>query len=453
MNVLSALRNAMQVPELRRKLLITVGLICADRLLASITIPAVNTAALRDLFQSNGLLGLLNLFSGSGFSTGGGGFGFSGISIVALGLNPYINATIIMQLMTVISTRVKELSKEGEQGRKRLTQYARYLTVVLALLQSFGFVRLFQSYTFQGQSILSPTLSWPQVVGIIITLTAGTVIIMWFGELITEYGIGNGVSIIIMIGILGQVPGTVLGLGHNSSQIFTLFMFAVIGILVSAGIIFVQQATRKIPIQSAQRVMGRNVYQGRSSFLPLRVNQAGVIPIIFAVSIMFFPTLFGNFFSPAAGQSGGVLGAIAVWIHNNWNPFGPTLSVDILYEVAYFGLVMAFTFFYTAVTFDPEDTADNLRKNAVFIPGIRPGAQTADYLSRVMGRITLAGAIFLGVITVVLPVVTALATGQQPSTGLYLGGTAVLIVVGVSLDTMKQLETQLLMRQYRGFIR
>ncbi len=452
MNVLTALRSAMQVPELRRKLLITIGLVCADRLLASITIPGVNATALRDLFTTNGLLGLLNLFSGSGFS-GGTGFGYSGISIVALGLNPYINATIIMQLMTVISTRVKEMSKEGELGRKRITQYSRYLTVALAALQSFGFVRLFQSYTFQGQSILSPTLPWPRVAGIILILTAGTVIIMWFGELITEYGIGNGVSIIIMIGILGQVPGTVLGLGHNSSQIFTLFMFCVIGVVVSAGIIYVQQATRKIPIQSAQRVQGRKVYQGRSSFLPLRVNQAGVIPIIFAVSIMFFPTLFGNFFSPPAGQSGGALGTIAVWIHNNWNPFGPNLTVDILYEVAYFGLVMAFTFFYTAVTFDPDDTADNLRKNAVFIPGIRPGGQTAEYLSRVMGRITLAGAIFLGVITVVLPIVTALATGQQPSTGLYLGGTAILIVVGVSLDTMKQLETQLLMRQYRGFIR
>ncbi len=450
MNVFGALRSAMGVPELRRKLLITIGLICVFRLLASITIPGVNTAALRQLFQSNGLLGLLNLFSGSGFGTGGA---FAGISIVALGLNPYINATIIMQLMTVVSTRVKEMSKEGQQGNTRLTQYARYLTVALAMLQAFGFTRLFESFTFQGQSILSPTTPWPSILGIIVILTGGTVIIMWFGELITEYGLGNGVSIIIMAGILGQVPGTVLGFTHTGQQVFSLFMFAVIGVVVSAGIIFVQQATRKIPIQSAQRVLGQKIYQGRSSFLPLRVNQAGVIPIIFAISIMFFPTLFGNFFAPSVGHSGGVVGSVALWIHNNWNPFGPSLVVDVLYQIFYFVLIMGFTFFYTAVTFDPDDTADNLKKNAVFIPGIRPGPATAEYLARVMGRITLAGAIFLGVITVVLPLLTAFLTGQQPSTGLYLGGTAILIVVGVSLDTMKQLETQLLMRQYRGFIR
>jgi preprotein translocase subunit SecY len=290
-------------------------------------------------------------------------------------------------------------------------------------------------------------------VEIVVILTAGTVIIMWFGELITEYGLGNGVSIIIMAGILGQIPGSILAFTNGgTAQTFTIFMFAVIGIVVAAGIIFVQQATRKIPIQSAQRVVGRQVYQGRSSFLPLRVNQAGVIPIIFAISIMFFPTIFGNFFTPAAGAKASFIGQLATWIHTNWNPFGPIVWVDIGYEVIYFALIMGFTFFYTSVTFDPEDAADNLKKSATFIPGIRPGRATAQYLARVMSRITLAGAIFLGVITVVLPIATALLTGQQPSSGLYLGGTAVLIVVGVSLDTMKQLETQLLMRQYRGFI-
>ncbi|MGH7609817.1 MAG: preprotein translocase subunit SecY [Candidatus Dormibacteria bacterium] len=451
MNLFGALRAAMGVPELRRKLLITIGLICVFRALATITIPGVNGDALRALFSSNGLLGLINLFSGSGFATSGSN---AGISIVALGLNPYINATIIMQLMTVISTRVKELSKEGDLGRRRLTQYARYLTVILAMLQAFGYTRLFESFTYQGNAILSPSTSWPVILEIVIVLTAGTVLIMWFGELITEYGLGNGVSIIIMAGILGQIPGTLATFTNGgSAQTFTVFMFAVIGIVVAAGIIFVQQATRKIPIQSAQRVVGRQVYQGRSSFLPLRVNQAGVIPIIFAISIMFFPTIFSNFFTPAVGRTGGVIGSLATWFHSNWNPFGPVLGVDIGYELLYFALIMGFTFFYTAVTFDPEDAADNLKKSATFIPGIRPGRATAQYLARVMGRITLAGAIFLGVITVVLPLLTALLTGQQPSSGLYLGGTAILIVVGVSLDTMKQLETQLLMRQYRGFIR
>jgi preprotein translocase subunit SecY len=450
MSLFGALRAAMQVPELRRKLLITIGIICVFRAMATITIPGVNGAALRQLFDTNGLLGLINLFSGSGFSTSGSN---AGISIVALGLNPYINATIIMQLMTVISTRVKELSKEGDLGRRRLTQYARYLTVVLAMLQGFGYTRLFESFSFDGQTILSPTTPWPTILEIVIILAGGTVVIMWFGELITEYGLGNGVSIIIMAGILAQVPGSILAFTNGfTAQISTVFTFAVIGIVVAAGIIFVQQATRKIPIQSAQRVVGRQVYQGRSSFLPLRVNQAGVIPIIFAISIMFFPTIFGNFFAPAAGHAGGVIGGLATWIHNNWDPFGPILWVDIGYELLYFGLIMGFTFFYTAVTFDPDDAADNLKKSATFIPGIRPGRATAQYLGRVMSRITLAGAIFLGLITVVLPLVSAVITGQQPNSGLYLGGTAVLIVVGVSLDTMKQLETQLLMRQYRGFI-
>ncbi|MGH7612273.1 MAG: preprotein translocase subunit SecY [Candidatus Dormibacteria bacterium] len=450
MNLFGALRAAMGVPELRRKLLITIGLICVFRVLATITIPGVNGAALRELFASNGLLGLVNLFSGSGFATGGS----PGISIVALGLNPYINATIIMQLMTVISTRVKELSKEGELGRRRLTQYARYLTVALAMLQAFGYTRLFESYTYNGNAVLSPSTSWPVILEIVIVLTAGTILMMWFGELITEYGLGNGVSIIIMAGIMAQIPGTLVSFTNGgSAQTFTVFMFAVIGILVAAGIIFVQQATRKIPIQSAQRVVGRQVYQGRSSFLPLRVNQAGVIPIIFAISIMFFPTIFANFFQPAAGKGAGAIGTLASWLHQNWNPFGPVIWVDIGYELVYFALIMGFTFFYTAVTFDPEDAADNLKKSATFIPGIRPGRATAQYLARVMSRITLAGAIFLGLITVVLPILTALLTGQQPSSGLYLGGTAILIVVGVSLDTMKQLETQLLMRPYRGFIR
>jgi preprotein translocase subunit SecY len=450
MNLFGALRSAMQVPELRRKLLITIALLIVFRLLASITIPEVNATALKALFAQNSLLGLINLFSGSGFSTSGSN---AGISVVALGLNPYINATIIMQLMTVISTRVKEMSKEGDVGRRRLTQYARYLTVALGLLQAFGYTRLFESFSFDGTSILPKNISFMATLAIIVVLTGGTIVIMWFGELITEYGLGNGVSIIIMTGILAQIPGTVLSFTNGfKTETLAIFEFAVIGVLVSAGIIFVQQATRKIPIQSSQRVVGRQVYQGRSSFLPLRVNQAGVIPIIFAISIMFFPTIFANFFLPGAGQAAGVVGNIAEWIHTYWNPVGPNVLVDVGYETFYFALIMGFTFFYTAVTFDPDDAADNLKKSATYIPGIRPGAATARYLARVMSRITLAGAIFLGVITVLLPLFSAIVTGQPLSSGLYLGGTAVLIVVGVSLDTMKQLETQLLMRQYRGFI-
>ncbi|HVS41399.1 MAG TPA: preprotein translocase subunit SecY [Candidatus Dormibacteraeota bacterium] len=438
MNMIQALGQAIRIPELRRKLLFTLMLLLIFRVLASISVPGANPQALQQLFANNSLLGLLNLFSGGGLST---------FSVAAMGMNPYINATIIMQLMTVVSLRLKELSKEGEQGRKRITRYTRWLTVALAALQAYGYTVLFTS-----QGVLSSP-SAGTVLSIIITLTAGSIILMWLGELITEYGVGNGVSLVIFSGIIGRLPGALYTYGSTggTGHVLQLIVMAVVAISVTAFIIEVQQAQRKIPIQSAQRVVNPRAgqaVQGRRSFLPLRVNAGGVIPIIFAISIMAFPTIFSNFFR----NSGGVAGRLASWITTNWQPNGPSFLSNIAYNGIEFMLVLGFTYFYTAVVFDPNDVADDFKKRSVYIPGIRPGKWTADYLGKVMGRITLAGALFLAVITVVLPLGTSLATGVS-TTSLYLGGTAILIVVGVALDTMQQIETQLLMRQYKGFIK
>ena len=444
MNLAQALVQAFRIPELRRKLLFTLGLLLAFRVMASISIPGANSDALNDLFNSNTLLSLLNLFSGGGLSR---------LTIVAEGLNPYINATIIMQLMTVVSTRLKELSKEGEQGRKKITRYTRWLTVPLAALQGYGFMALFTNPQLTPHGAILNNPSPATEISVILVLTAGTVIAMWLGELITEYGVGNGVSLIIFVGIIGRLPGSIISYGSTggSSHVVQLVVMTVIAILVTAAIIEVQQAQRKIPVQSAQRVLNPRTGMaaaGRRNFLPLRVNAAGVIPIIFAISIMTFPTIFANLFANA----GGFLQNASTWIQQNWQPTGPSIPINILYNGIYFMLVLGFTYFYTAVVFDPVDVSDNLKKQSTFIPGIRPGRSTAEYLGRVMGRITLAGALFLALITVVLPLGTAAITQVSP-TSLYLGGTAILIVVGVALDTMKQIETQLLMRQYKGFIK
>lgn len=446
MSLLQALAKAMRIPELRRKLLFTVLLLLAFRLLASLALPDVKGAALQSLLTNNSLLSLLTLFSGSSSGTG--------FSIVGLGLNPFINATIIMQLMTVVSVRLKELSKEGEMGRKRITRYTRWLTVPLAAIQAYGYMALFTnpSATSSGAIIANPTVT--QTVTDILVLTAGCIISMWFGELITEYGIGNGVSLMIFAGIIGRGIPAILSYGGTGSgqNLGRLAIMAVIALLVTAGIIEVQQAQRNVPMQSAQRVLnprtGMASMGGRRNFLPLRVNTAGVIPIIFGISIMYMPQIFGNLFASA----GGPVGTASTWIRTYWNPIGGQPIIDILYNAVYFMLILGFTYFYTAVVFDPNDVADNLKKSSTFIPGIRPGRQTAEYLGRVMGRITLAGALFLAVITVLLPLGTSWITGV-PTTEFLLGGTAILIVVGVALDTMKQIETQLLMRQYQGFLK
>jgi preprotein translocase subunit SecY len=443
MNLIEAVYNALRLPELRNKILFTGGLLVIFRLFATTSIPLANTQALQQLFNSQALLGLLDLFSGGGLSR---------FSIVAMGVNPYINASIIMQLMTVISERVKEISKEGEQGRRRITRWTRYLTVALAMGQAYGYTVLFQN----SNPPVLPALDWFQRLTIMATLTAGTVLAMWLGELITEYGIGNGISLVIFAGIIGRGPATIYStiVGHTGAGGLTDYLpfvaLVAIALLAIAFVIYVQQAVRKIPIQSAQRLTGGRTVQGRQSFLPLRVNQAGVIPIIFALSIMTFPGIVAGYLQATPTDS--VWHKAALWIQGNFVASSTNLTAAVVYNILYFLFIFGFTYFYTSVTFDVNDVADNLRRWSSFIPGIRPGRPTADYLAAVMSRVTFAGAIFLGLITVVLPLAAARVT-NIPQNQMYLGGTALLIVVGVALDTMKQLETQLVMRQYRGFIR
>ncbi len=445
MNFLESLYNAFRLPELRNKILFTAFLLVIFRVFANISIPQANLTALQNLFNNSALLGLLDLFSGGGLSK---------FSVVAMGLNPYINATIIMQLMTVISVRFKEMTQEGEIGRRKFTRYSRYLTVALAAGQAYGYTVLFQS---SQVGVLSATLDWQARLVIIITLTAGTVMLMWFGELITEYGIGNGISLMIFAGIIGRGPQTIISTvqaktgGGGLADYLPFIIFAVIALAVTAFIIEVHQAVRKIPIQSAQRIQGGSrTIAARASFLPMRVNTAGVIPIIFAISIMFFPTIIANYLTGAPQNT--IWYKASTWIQANFVPDGPNLLSDAIYNVLYFVFIFAFTYFYTFVTWQPDDVADNLKRTSTFIPGIRPGRPTADYLTSIMNRITFFSGIYLGLITVILPLATSQVSGI-PHTQMYLGGTAILIVVGVALDTMKQLETQLVMRQYRGFIR
>jgi len=442
MNLLAAMADAVRLPELRNKLLFTGGVLVIFRLFASVAVPGASQAALSQLFNSQALLGLLNLFSGGGLSR---------FSVVAMGLNPFINATIIMQLMTVISERIKEISKDGEAGRRRIQRWSRFLTVALGAGQAYGFTVLFQN---TSPAILPP-LDWFQRFEIVVVLTAGSVLLMWLGELISEYGIGNGVSLIIFAGIIGQGPQGIAAVfgarstGGDLADYVPFIIFGLIAVVMTAVIIEVQQAVRKIPIQSAQRTVGLKQVQSRSSFLPLRVNHAGVIPIIFAISVMFLPTLVANYLIGA--PQGTWYYRAAVWVQGNFTPDTANLPMALAYNALYFALTFGFTYFYTAISFEVNEVSDNLKRYSSFIPGIRPGRPTANYLAAVMNRVTFAGAFFLGFITVILPIATARISGV-PHQQLYLGGTAILIVVGVALDTMKQLQTQLVMRQYRGFI-
>src|SRR5947199_1503269 len=441
-NLPAALYTPIRRPELRNRIRFTGGILIFFRPFANIAPPQAQPAALAALFNAQPLLGLLDLFSGGGLSR------FSG---VAMGMNPYINATIIMQLMTVISERIKEIQKEGEMGRRRIQRWSWDLTVGLGAGQAYGFPVLCQN---TSPAIL-PVLDWFQRLEIIVVLTAGTIMLMWFGELITEYGIGNGVSLIIFAGIIGRGPQGVAAVfaahttGGGLADYVPFIVFGLIALVMTAVIIEVQQAVRKIPIQSAQRVAGGREVGRRASFLPLRVNHAGVIPIIFAISVMFLPTILANYFNAAPPATWYY--RAAHWVQGNFSPSTANVPLAITYNGLYFLFTFGFTYFYTAITFDVHEVADNLKRYSSFIPGIRPGRPTADYLQAVMNRVTFVGAIFLGFITVILPIATSKISGINQQQ-MYLGGTAILIVVGVALDTMKQLQTQLVMRNYNESI-
>ncbi len=423
-----SLLNAFRAPDIRRRILFVLGILIVYRLLAQVPLPGVDRQALAEFFQNNTAFGILDLFAGGGLSQ---------LSIVGLAMNPYINASIIMQLMTGVIPSLQALSREGEYGRQRLNQYTRYLTVPMALLQGFGILSLFSARNvIVGGFSLGNAQSWVQM----ITLVAGAVLLMWLGELITEKGIGNGISFIIFAGIVSRAPAGVLGVLSQPSP-RDIVLFVILAIVAVAVIIYIQEGQRRIPIQYASRVRGRRMYQGGQTFLPLRVNLAGVIPIIFAISILQFPTQLASYFSVSDVEG---VRNVAIAIGNLLAP------TTLQYSLIYFVLTVGFTYFYTAFTFKPDETAEQLRKNGGFIPGIRPGRPTQEYLGRVVSRITIAGALFLGVVAVFPVLLGVLDPSLQ---GLAIGGTGLLIVVSVVVETMKQIEAQLMMRNYEGFIR
>ena len=423
-----SLLNAFRAPDIRRRILIVLGLLIAFRFLAAVPVPGIDRTQLAAFLSGNPLFGLLNLFSGGGLSN---------FSVIALGMNPYINASIIMQLMQGVVPSLQALSREGEYGRNKITQYTRYLSVPMAMLQAYGFLALLNANgVLTGQFDLGSFDTLTQIA----TLTAGAVVLMWIGELITERGIGNGISFIIFAGIVSQAPAAI-GAFTVNPNIPGLIAFAVVAILAVAVIIYIQEGQRRIPIQYASRVRGRRMYQGGQTFLPLRVNQAGVIPIIFAVSILLFPVQLASYFTASE---------ISI-VRDVANGIVSVLDTNsVLHVVLYFLLTMGFTYFYTAFTFKPDETAEQLRKNGGFIPGIRPGRPTQEYLARVVSRITFAGALFLAIVAVA-PRIIGLAFPDLAAIGL--GGTSLLIVVSVVVETMKQIEAQLMMRNYEGFIR
>lgn len=417
--------NIFRVKELRNKIFFILGLLVVYRLAANIPLPGVDVLALKRLFEENAFLGLLNIFSGGGLSN---------ISIVLLGVAPYITASIIMQLLTTLVPSLERLYKEeGEQGRQKFNMWTRFLTVPLAALQSFSMLSLLRSQNILGE------ISVFNMVVIIISATAGTIFLMWLGELITEKGLGNGVSMIIFAGIVSSLPTGVSRFlsTWDPSQIFTYIIFLALAAVTIAGVIFINEGQRTIPVAYAKRVRGAQVYGGSATHLPLKVNQAGVIPIIFAVSIILIPTMIANFLAQSANvKVAEIAVSVSAWLQNQW-----------VYGIAYFVLVVIFTYFYTAVVFDPVKISDNLQKQGGYIPGIRPGATTAEYLYHIINRITLAGALFLGVISV-LPFVVQGMTGIQ---AFSLGGVSILIVVSVVLETVKHIQSQLTMRSYESF--
>ena len=418
--MLAALSNVFQIPELRQKIVFTLIMFLVFRAGTHIPVPGVDAAVIEELFTSGNLFGLLDLFAGGALSK---------FSIFAMSITPYINASIIMQLLTVVVPTFERWSKEGQEGRKKLTQITRYGTVVLGFMQALGMALGLK------HAIINPGIG--SILLIALTLTAGTTFLMWLGEQITEKGIGNGISLIIFAGIVSRLPDGIYVIYQyfeaGTVGLFKLLLFLTIAIAMIVLVIAIQQGQRRIPVQYAKRVVGRKMYGGHSTHIPLKVNQAGVIPIIFASSVLMFPVTIAQFID-------------VEWVKTvaGWFAWGTPLQTTL-----YALLILFFTYFYTAVTFNVSDMAENMKKHGGFIPGLRPGKPTADYLDRVMTRITLAGSLFFALIAI-LPNFVVWATDIQ---GVYFGGTALLIVVGVALDTMKQIESLVLMRHYQGFMK
>ena len=435
--MLTAFRNAFRITDLRNKILFTLFIFALYRLGATIPVPGVDLDAIVEFgeqAEQSGFVGLLDLFSGGALTQ---------LSIFALGIMPYITSSIIMQLLTVVIPKLQALQEEGEHGRKVITQWTRYGTVILALLQATGFSWLFHTGQFTGGIDLIPDYTLRNVVIIVITMTAGTALLMWFGELITQRGIGNGMSLLIFVSIISQIPSQLAILNANSQTWQFVIVLAVM-IALTIGIIFIEQGQRRIPVQFSRRVRGRKVLGGQSTYIPLKVNMAGVIPVIFATSIMYFPALISS-----AIPAGGIFDTIRTWIDENLLSTGGTggFSPSLWYILVLALLVVFFTYFYTAIQFDPERQADMIQRQGGFIPGIRPGRATVRYLEYVLNRITLPGALYLAVVTV-LPSLLGWFWGIPVG----LSGVSIIIVAGVALETTKQIESQLMMRNYEGFL-
>ena len=431
--MLSAFGMAFKTPELRKKIFFTLSIMALFRFGSVVPTPGVSYTNVKqciDQAQTGGLFGLINLFSGGALLQ---------LSVFALGIMPYITASIIIQLLTVVIPRFEALKNEGQSGTATLTQYTRYLTIGLAILQSTGLVAVARTpgRLISGCSLpIIPDASWQRVLTMIVVMTAGTSVIMWLGELITDRGIGNGMSILIFTSIAAGFPSQLWSIKLQKGLFAFLFVCAV-GILVVAAVVFVEQAQRRIPVQYAKRMVGRQAYGGTSTYIPIKVNQAGVIPVIFASSLLYIPSLLVNFTNSQAGW--------AVWISRNL-----VRGDHPIYIVAYATLIVFFTYFYVAITFNPDEVADNMKKYGGFIPGIRAGRPTSEYLQYVLSRITAPGALYLALVAVI-PIGALIIFGA--SQNFPFGGTAILIVVGVGLDTAKQIESQLQQRSYEGFLK
>jgi preprotein translocase subunit SecY len=416
--------NAFRVADIRKKLAFTAAMLAVYRIGAYIPAPGINVDAVKDIsdnFTGSNVLGFLNLFSGGSLQR---------FAIFALGIMPYITASIILQLLTVVIPSLDKLRKEGEVGQQKITQYTRYLTVGLAFGQSIGYVFLFRTFS-QGSAQVVEGFTFGRVFVIVATLTAGTVLVMWLGELITQRGIGNGISLMIFASIVAGLPNGIVAWWENDDQVFKVMM-PFIALAVIVAVVFIQEGQRRIPVQYAKRVVGRRMSGGGSTYLPLRVNMAGVIPVIFAASLMAFPPTIGEL-----SQAG--------WARDLSAFFNPTGAGYLVGESVF---IILFTYFYTAVTFNPVEQADNLKKYGGFIPGVRPGRPTAEYLDRILARLTFPGALYLAAVAALPTLLT-----NQTAANFAFGGTSLLIVVGVALDTMKQLEAQLMMRNYEGFLK
>jgi len=440
--MLQSFANLFKIPDLKKKLLFTLGIIVIYRVGAYVPTPGIDGAKLAQFFdniartQGGTLFGIMNMFAGGAMSR---------LTIFALGIMPYISASIILQLLTAVIPSLEKLAKEGEAGHKKIVQYTRYGTVILAVIQSF-FISLWleNPARFQGLQIVQNP-GWPFRILTVITLTSGTAFIMWLGEQIQERGIGNGISLIITVGIVSRLPTAVIQLislvkpsmaQRGQLEPFTLVLMACMLVAVVVAVVIITQGQRKIPIQYAKRIVGRKVYGGQSTYIPLRVNQAGVIPIIFAQSLILFPATI------AALVPNPLVQRVAASLNRG----------DWVYNVIYSLLIIFFCYFYTAITFNPVDVADNMKKYGGFVPGIRPGRQTAEHLDFIMTRITLPGALFLALIAI-LPSIISSSLKVPYLIASFFGGTGLLIIVGVMLDTMRQIESQLLMRHYEGFMK